>query len=343
MISLLVVNYRSAALTAEAIRTARAGTSGALQVVIVDNSCDPAEAERLRGLGDVLLIAETNRGYAGGVNLGRRSCEGETIVVSNPDVLFSGAAIDCLVDTLRGKVAVAGPALFWDDAHRWMLPPGDLGTAREKLDAILASRSHVWFAQRDRRRFLGRVSFWTLDRTTEVRMLSGAVMAIRARDFDAVGGFDERFPLYFEEADFLRRIAGIRRRIVYVPAARCRHLFNQSAVQVAESAAARYAQSEMRYLEKWNGPWAARMLKRLEKPMPAFEIAAEATSAREGDFVIEASPLASFATAAGRFANRSDDLSLPPEVLASIRGVPFHLRSVVRGTGEVLATVRISA
>jgi N-acetylglucosaminyl-diphospho-decaprenol L-rhamnosyltransferase len=341
MISLLVVNYRSAALTAQAIRTARANTSAALQVVIVDNSCDADEAARLQGLGDVLLLAETNRGYAGGVNLGRKSCAGETIVVSNPDVTFDAGAIDRLADELRDDVAVAGPALFWDDAHQWMLPPGDLDTGRQKIDVILASRSRDWFHQRDRRRFRERVAFWSLRKTKSVRMLSGAVMAIRAKDFDTIGGFDERFPLYFEETDFLRRIAEYRRRIVYVPDARCRHLFNQSASQVAESAAARYAQSELRYLEKWNGPWAAQMLKRFERPLPAFELAKQATAAT-GEFVIEASPLPSFTTAAGRFATRSDDFDLPSDVLASIRG-EFHLRSVVRATGEVLATVKISA
>ncbi len=342
MISLLVVNYRSAALTAEAIRTARESTSTPLQVVVVDNSCDADEAERLRGLSDALVIAETNRGYAGGVNLGRRSCQGDVIVVSNPDVTFGAGAIERLVEALHGDVAVAGPALFWDEAQQWMLPPGDLGTAREKIDAILASRSPTWFAQRDRRRFLQRVAFWSLDRPSEVRMLSGAVMAIRADAFDAIGGFDERFPLYFEEADFLRRIAAFRRRVLYVPAARCRHLFNQSAGQVAERAAAHYALSEMRYLEKWNGPWAARVLKRLEKPMSALEATPRATPIRGDAFVIEASPLPSFVTAAGRFTDRPDDLTLPPDVLASLRGKAFHLRSVVRRTGEVLATVRIS-
>jgi GT2 family glycosyltransferase len=342
MISLLVVNFRSAALTAEVIRTARASCSRELQIAIVDNSCDATEAERLRGLADVLIVSETNRGYAGGVNLGRRSCSGDVIVVSNPDVTFSAGAIDHLADALRDDIAVAGPALFWDEAHRWMLPPGDLGTGREKIDAILASRSREWFAQRDRRRFLKRVAFWSLERTTDVRMLSGAVMAIRANHFDAIGGFDERFPLYFEEADFVRRIAEYRKRIVYVPAARCRHLFNQSAAQVPESASARYAESELKYLEKWNGPWAAAMLKRFEKPMPAFELTTQNTST-ERDIVIEASPLDSFATAAGRFAHRDDPISLPPDVLASLRGTTCHLRSVVRATGEVLATVRISA
>jgi GT2 family glycosyltransferase len=346
MISLVVVNYRSAALAAEAVRTARAATAQPLEVVIVDNSCDTEEAARLRGITDALIVAETNRGYAGGVNLGRRACGGEVIVVSNPDVTFGDGAIDRLAGELRGNIAVAGPALFWDEAQQWMLPPGDLDTAWEKIDAILAGRSGEWMLQRDRRRFRRRVAFWELRATTFVRMLSGAVMAIRARDFDDAGGFDERFPLYFEETDFLRRIAEARKRIVFVPEARCRHLFNQSAAQVAESAAGHYAQSEMRYLEKWNGPWAARMLKRFERPLPPLELSSPLPAPRPSTlthpFVIEASPLPSFSTAAGRFSRDAGELALPPDVLASIRA-PFHLRAVVRETGEVLATVRISA
>lgn len=338
MISLLVVNFRSAALAAEAVRTARAATSQPLQVVIVDNSCDEAEAERLRGVADALLVSKTNRGYAGGINDGRRRCEGDTIVVANPDVTFASGAIDALHNALS-SAAVAGPALFWDEAHQWMLPPGDLLTGAEKLDEVLASRSPVWLEQRDRRRFRRRVAFWSLTETTPVRMLSGAVMAIRARDFDEAGGFDERFALYFEETDFLRRIASLRKRIVYVPRARCRHLYNQSASQVADEAAARYAESELRYLEKWLGPFAARALKRLERPMPARD--AEPHGARfeldRDDVVVEASPLPSFATAAGHFP-KTRIVDAPARLW---RG-PLYVRIVVRETGRVLGTYKIA-
>jgi N-acetylglucosaminyl-diphospho-decaprenol L-rhamnosyltransferase len=343
MISLLVVNFRSAQWTAEAVRTARAATTEPLQVVIVDNSCDPDEAARLRSHADVLVIAPTNSGYAGGVNLGRRACTGNVIVVSNPDVEFAPDSIDQLVASLQQDVAVAGPALFWDAAQQWKLPPGDLSTGRERIDAILASRSREWFAHWSRRRLQKRVAFWTLREPTNVRMLSGAVLALRASDFDRIGGFDERFPLYFEETDFLRRIAEAHRRIVYVPAARCRHLFNQSAGQVADEAAARYARSEMRYLEKWNGPWAAGMLKRLERPLPAVPERALPASFETGAYVDEASPLASFATAAGRFSDGSNPLTLPSDVFATLQGTPFYLRRVHRETGEVLAAVKLSS
>jgi N-acetylglucosaminyl-diphospho-decaprenol L-rhamnosyltransferase len=341
MISLLVVNYRSAALAAEAVRGARAWTSSPLQVVIVDNSEDPREAEALRGVADTLIVADANRGYAGGINLGRPACSGSTIVISNPDVVFAPDCLDWLNDALV-DAAVAGPALFWDDRYRWRLPPGDLNTAPEKLDAILAGRSRAWFEERDRRRFRQRVRFWSLEKTTPVRMLSGAVLAVRADDFDRAGGFDERFPLYFEESDFLRRISALRRRIVYVPAARCRHLYNQSASQVAGEASARYAQSELRYLEKWNGPFLGRLLKKLERPLPDFEAATIALPLPldRDELVVEVSPLPSFTTAAGSFpADRTVDL--PAEVLRSTN-IPLYLRTAVRATGAVTGTYKIA-
>lgn len=339
MISLLVVNFRSAALAANAIRTAREAASSPLQVVVVDNSCDGREADAVRGIADTLIVAETNRGYAGGINLGRRACEGETIVISNPDVVFAPKSIDLLHRALDGRTAVAGPALFWDEAHRWHLPPGDLLTAPQKLDQVLATRAREWARQRDARRFRQRVAFWSLERTTHVRMLSGAVMAVRARDFDALGGFDERFPLYFEETDFLRRVAEGRRRIAYVPAARVRHIYNQSASQTDE-AAARYAESEWKYLEKWNGPFLARVLKKLERTAgfsPALPGKGGLKPALR--IVTEASPLPSFDTAAGHLGHATD---VPADIRASLKGSELYLRHVDRDTAEVLATYKIS-
>ena len=344
MISLLVVNYRSAALAFEAIRSARAATAQPLQVVAVDNSCDPAEAAALRSAADVLLTPAQNLGYAGAINLGRKSCDGKAIVVSNPDVVFAPGSIDMLVAQLDGRTAVAGPALFWDDAHEWLLPPADRNSGWQKLDEVLASRSRAWAVQRDRRRVQQRLRFWSRTEPAPVRTLSGAVLAIRAGDFDELGGFDERFFLYFEETDFLRRVEERRKRIVYVPAARCRHLFNQSAGQSGDSSAL-YARSEVRYLEKWNGPLAARVLKRLERPALQEPVRMAETLELDRDdllvdLVVEASPLASFATAAGHFP-RSREVALPPEVRASFKGETLYLRAVVRSTGEEL--IRIQA
>jgi hypothetical protein len=203
-----------------------------------------------------------------------------------------------------------------------MLPPAELHMRREVIDRVIATRSRAWARRRERRRFLQRVAFWSLDQTTRVRALSGAVMAIRASAFDAAGGFDERFPLYFEENDFLRRVKG---DIVYVPSARCRHLYNQSAAGSAE-AASLYARSELIYLRKWGGAFAKR-----------FEGTLQPASAGGGDsddIVIEASPLASFETAAGHFGSDVADVS--DDIRNTYRGDVLYLRAVERRTGRVL-------
>ena len=336
MISLLIVNYRSAQLAIEAIRSARAATAGALQVVVVDNSVDPSEEATLRPHCDALVVSTANVGYAAAVNAGRKRCEGATIVVSNPDVVFRERSIDLLSESLSDSVAAAGPALYWDDGESWILPPSDPQTLSSRLDEALASRSRSWFRWRDRRRIRHRLRFWQLAQPTPVSVISGAVMAISASDFDAVEGFDERFRLYFEETDFLRRIAKRGKRILYVPEARCRHLYNQSAGQSPE-APSLYAQSERAYLEKWYGRGAARILARLTRDVRLPDPGAAPIAVDGREYVVEASPLRTFATAAGHFPERGS-VTVPEEVWRSFRGETLYLRAVRRADAHVAAT-----
>ncbi len=330
--SLIVVNYRSASLAIEAVRTARAATQNALQVIIVDNSVDSAEAEALRPHADFLMTPDLNLGYGAAINRARAKCDGEVLLAANADVRFGDQSIDRLLDS---GADVAGPALFWDDAFTWLLPPSDLHTAADALDAATASRSVRWQRRRDRQRTKKRLTFWSLTRTTPTPAISGAIMAMRRSVFDRLGGFDERFHLYFEEIDFLRRL---RERIVYVPEARCRHIYNQSA-GIFGGAAAEYARSEMQYLTKWNGALVARAIKSIErprKPVPAAPLHGDIPMDRV-NVVVEASPLPSFETAAGHFPKASS-VAIPAEVWQAYRSEVLYLRVIDRESAAVVRT-----
>jgi hypothetical protein len=132
--------------------------------------------------------------------------------------------------------------------------------------------------------------------------------------------------MYFEENDFLRRVRG---EIAYVPAARCRHLYNQSAAGSAEASSA-YAQSERDYLQKWGGALA----KQFERPssggLQPDDGPAEA--GRYTTFITEASPLATFETAAGCFGEESD---VPDDVWRVYRGDVLYMRTLTRD-GRIL-------
>ena len=338
MISLLVVNYRSAALAAEAIRSARAASSESLHVVVVDNSCDEHEAAQLRPHADVLIAAERNLGYAAAINRGRPECRGDVVIAANPDVVFGANAIDELAAAIRSGFAAAGPALYWDAAHEWILPPSELQTLTEKLDEAFASRSAAWMQWRDRRRIEDRIGFWSLKTIAAVPAISGAVMAISTNAFDRASGFDEQFELYFEETDFLRRVEKSGGRVAYVPPARCRHLFNQSAGGDPERASSLYAESERKYLLKWGGAAAAKLVRAIQRPAPAAgALPAMGPIAVKPGQLVEASPLPTFSTAAGHFA-RSTVVDVPAEVWDAYKSPVLYLRVVNPATARVLAT-----
>ncbi len=330
--SLILVNYCSTALAVEAIRTARDATRSPLQVVVVDNSVNAAEANLLRPHADILIVSDSNLGYGAAINRARAKSDGAVLVAANADVRFGTQSIDRLIDS---GADVAGPALFWDDHFTWFLPPSDLHTAADVFDAAMATRSLRWQSSRDRQRIRKRLAFWSQTRPTAVSAISGAIMAIRARTFDRLHGFDERFHLYFEEIDFLRRLRG---DILYVPDARCRHIYNQSA-GASSSAAAEYAKSEMQYLTKWNGALVTRILKRIERPAKSVsaETLESAIPVDRPNVIIEASPLPSFDTAAGHFPKESS-ISIPPEVWQAYRSEKLYLRVVDRDSGAVLRT-----
>ncbi|HVT43050.1 MAG TPA: glycosyltransferase family 2 protein [Thermoanaerobaculia bacterium] len=335
--SLLIVNFRSAELAREAVASARQASSAPLQVVIVDNSCDDAELARLRDLDVLLIAAERNLGYAGGINRGVESCGGEVIVIANPDVVFGEGSIDRLAAALSEGIGMSGPALFWDIGHEWHLPPADPGSMGEKLSELAALRSSSWRARRERARARRRVRFWSDSSTRRVDAISGAVMCVDRAVLDSIGTFDEQYPLYFEEIDFMRRMHGIS-GIAYVPSAQCRHLYNQSA-SMDGAASLKYLQSEYLYYRKWYGARFVSLVGRFGRdphpPLFAPDLEGSAIPIEEplDEVVVELSPSASFDSAAGHFP-QSQEVAVPREIWSDHRGETLHARLIDRRSGR---------
>jgi N-acetylglucosaminyl-diphospho-decaprenol L-rhamnosyltransferase len=342
--SLVIVNYFSAAHARRAIVSARNASSLPLQVIVVDNSCDAAEAAELQNSGaDRIVISKENRGYAGGLNDGVAQATGEVLFLANPDLIVHSAALDLLAAALSGDVAMAGPRFCWDDAGDFTLPlPERPRPSRKRLE-IAALTSRELASALDFVRFRARVWMWARSEATTVPALSGALMAIHRETYERLGGFDESFRLYFEEIDFMERALRQGLKLLYVPSAVCRHLYNQSASRDA-AFAQRYVESELHFFEKWYGSSIIVSMKRgvagrIEPP--SYPSAALLMRPEEGDeqLVFELSPLADFSAAAGSLERR--DGSVPREILESVGGQPLFARFVSRESGRVVSAARI--
>jgi GT2 family glycosyltransferase len=240
-ITVILVSWRGAGETLEAVESlarARAQmTAGGPRVslVCVDNdggALDPASlAARWPDAG--LIVNRENRGFGPAVNQAAAQARGDVLFLVNPDARAEGepfTEIARAFDSRPDVVAVA-PRLVDDAPGRPRLAPPDredqftfqlrrLPRLRDDARELLLF-DHLAPNGRARRRF--RYADRDPDAPLEVEQPAAAALAVRARVFREIGGFDESFvPAWFEDVDLCARLLE-HGPILYWPAARFRH------------------------------------------------------------------------------------------------------------------------
>lgn len=356
-LGVVLVHYRTPELARRAVASfardlaalAANGVSG--RVVLVDNGSDAAGRETLARLGVELVSPGTNLGYAGGVNAGaRRLGDADVLIVANPDVELLPGALAPLLDAIRRGAGAAGPRFYWDAGRRLRLPPTEARDAVSESLARLAPRSPGW-ARRARHRWRrGAHRHWRAGEEIPSLQLSGALLAVSRQAWERVGPFDEGFRLYFEETDWLTRLAGAGLAARYVPAAEVVHGFARSAAGEPR-AAGWFDESARRYAAKHHPGWrraalaaatrlaeGGRTSRRLEAAEggAAVERLDLAPLAGAGPLWIEVSPQAvGFPAAGERVSDGTASWSLPPEVAQNLGGTWWARVTDERG-GELL-------
>jgi GT2 family glycosyltransferase len=224
----------------------RAAAGLALELVVVDNASGdgtPALVERAAP-GARLIVNEINRGFAAAVNQAGRAAAGRHLLLLNPDARPEPDCIRRLLAELEATpgAALVAPQLVYEDGavqpSAWPAP----GLLALGYDALLLH--NLW--PRSRLRQVSAPGSGAVD----VDCLSGACLLVRRQVFEALGGLDERFFIYYEDTDLgLRaRRAGYRLRLV--SAARAVHLVGGSAFQDRREFLFHFYRSRRLFLEK---------------------------------------------------------------------------------------------
>jgi len=237
-IGVVVVAYRSAPAIAACVRSCLADPA-VDSVVVVDNSADVATEEAVGRLGDsrVRYRASPNLGFAVGCNTGAAELPVDVTWVAfvNPDVELE-RPLDGLVSL--PEVATACVVGAHVESPRSPGVPSArraVSRRRELSKAVVGSRAYAMEP-------LG-------DSPVHVDQVPGALLLIRRADLDRLGGFDERFELYYEDVDLCARAARLG-GCVFVPMRWGRHAGGASAATVGERAYVAGRVSRMRYLRK---------------------------------------------------------------------------------------------
>lgn len=212
-VGVVVVNYRTRELTAEAVRSVLPERL-VEEVVVVDNGSGDGSVDFLRATFSqpVVHIAEspTNLGFAGGANLGVAMCKSPFVFLLNSDAVVRPRTIARLRRVLTDdpSVGVVAPAVYLADGKT--LQPDAYGPL-PKPGARLRTT-----ARRSRLR--------TMRDSDPPGWVSGAAMMLRRADFVALGGFDPHFTMYLEDVDLCRRLKARGKRVVREPAGSVIHL-----------------------------------------------------------------------------------------------------------------------
>jgi N-acetylglucosaminyl-diphospho-decaprenol L-rhamnosyltransferase len=211
--SVVTVNYRSWLYTLRCIDSLYATGYEDFEVVVVDNDQEapPEIPHPVRPIRN-----PENVGFARACNQGTYASRGENVMFINPDTLVEDDFFESLEEFLdeNPRAGVVGPRIVGEE--------GDVQlTARKELSFVSG--------------FLGRTSLLTrlfpknllvrrlfpaaekLTGPTVVDWISGTCMVVRRRTLEEIGPMDERFFMYFEDADLCRRAREAGWLVYYLP------------------------------------------------------------------------------------------------------------------------------
>ena len=207
-VGIVTVNYNSAAFIGEFAESLRQVRYRNFRLIVIDSASSDASAEELvRQVPEAVLLPSTeNLGTAGGNNRGIAYCleHGfDYVLLLNNDTVLTEDFLDRLVACADGNTTVVPKILYYYDRRLISTHAGDFDWRRGVF----------------RRTFHGRPDSPAANLPRELETASFCCALVPAAAFREVGLLNERFFMYYEETDWLRRARDMGYRLLYRPEA----------------------------------------------------------------------------------------------------------------------------
>lgn len=257
-LDVVIVNWNSGELLQHCVSAVAASSVGSqVRVIIVDNASTDGsehglEAPDLRV--EVIRNAE-NRGFGAACNQGAACGDAPYLLFLNPDTRVGQDTFQRALDQFCGvehaEVGVVGVRLVDDEGRTqrtcarrptfWRVIARSTG-----LDRIFPAYIKPHF-----------MTDWDHMETRDVDQVMGAFLMIRRNLFSRLGGFDERYFVYYEDVDLCLSARQAGARIIHFAGAEAWHKAGGSTEKVKDRRLFYMMRSEALFIEKWYGRGAA--------------------------------------------------------------------------------------
>jgi GT2 family glycosyltransferase len=205
------------------------------QLVVVDNHSHAYRANELVDEffpGGICLLREGDFGFGRSCNVGADAIEADYYFFLNPDTkLIQPEIIARLFTYLKDhpKVGIVGPKIFYFDGRlqetcrrfpAWYMP----FVQRTALSQTAFGKRYAdHFAMRD----------YDHETTREVDWMQGSALFMRGDVWKRLGGFDDRFFMYFEDIDLCRRTKDSGYQVIYYPDVSLQHFHGKESARIS--------------------------------------------------------------------------------------------------------------
>jgi len=201
------------------------------EIIVADNnSTDDSKAYFKDKYPQVkFLWFDNNSGFATAYNKSVQQAKGEFLLILNPDTLVSEDVLDALdrfaqshpdFGIIGGKM-LDGTGNFLPESKRGIPTPIVAFSKLTKLYKLLNfSPFNKYYALH-----------LAENQNGEVDILTGAFMYIKKENYQAIGGFDERYFMYGEDIDLSYTMLKSGKQNYYLPDAKIIHFKGESAVK----------------------------------------------------------------------------------------------------------------
>ncbi len=205
----VIVNYNSGVHIIDCINSIVQSQNINPSIIIVDNASRDNSLENCKSRFPnlVYIYNSHNIGFAAGANTGARLAlehGATTVTFCNPDAIIEKTCANLLISSItHNKADIVSPVIY------------------------KKSSQNIWFSG-------GHISFFHMRAThtnplpvktilTDIDYISGCVMTVSSSVFEKIGLFDEKFFLYYEDADFSLRAKDNDFTLGIVPQAHAYH------------------------------------------------------------------------------------------------------------------------
>lgn len=268
-VSALIVNYNT---RDDLVRCldCLAASDEPVETLVLDNASRDGSVAAARRFKIRLFASPVNQGFAAGNNLLARHARGRFLLLLNPDAFVDPDTIGRLADLLEGRDELGGvaPSLVGLDG-RTQRTCRRLPTARDLLCELSGLSRLLPSSDLFNRWKMGGFDH---DEPSLVEQVFASCWLVRRADYLELGGFDTRFPIFFNDVDLARRLLELRGPTLYEPSLAVTHVGGSSVGRVRPRSILNGHRAFYAYLSKYGRPapplrWLLGLLLALAAPL----------------------------------------------------------------------------